>query len=120
MKVNKEDIKIFLVLQLMNILYSLNSVLIKVVSNRWESDGLFVYSTVSVLMAAIFIMAIYALLWQKILSNVDLVVAYMCKGLIVFWGMLWAFLLFNEHIGVLNLLGAALIFCGTYLVTVNG
>lgn len=119
MKINKEKIRIFLILQLMNILYSLNSVMIKVVSNRWESDGLFVFSTVSILIAAVFIMVIYALLWQHILSKVDLIVAYMCKGMIIFWGMLWAVLLFDEHIGILNMLGTVLIFCGTYLVSAD-
>lgn len=119
MKQISEKIGIFLVLQIMNVLYSLNTVLIKLVSMKWESEGLFAVPTISLLFMAIAILAVYALLWQKVLTKVDLTVAYMCKGMIIFWGMLWAFLFFKEHITVINLIGTALIFIGTYLVTTN-
>lgn len=119
MRVNNGRVGIILVLQLMNILYSLNSVLVKIVSIRWEKDGLFGFSTLSLLIGAVLIMAVYALLWQKILSKVELTVAYMCKGMIIFWGMLWAFLFFGENISLFNVIGTLLIFTGTYLVTAN-
>ncbi len=112
-------IGVFIILQLMNILYSLNSVLIKIVSVKWQAEGLFSFMTVLLLLAAIAILAIYALLWQKILTKVDLTVAYMCKGMIIFWGMLWAFLFFRENISVFNVIGTILIFAGTYLVSSN-
>ena len=115
----KKNIKVFLILQLMNILYSLNSVLIKIVSIRWDKEGLFQVTTLLILLAAFLLLALYALLWQKILSKVDLTVAYMCKGMVIFWGMLWAFLFFQEHISLFNILGTILIFGGTYLVTIN-
>lgn len=115
----KNNIGVFLILQFMNVLYSLNSVLIKVVSIRWEDAGLFQPITILLLMGAILLLAIYALLWQKILSKVDLTVAYMCKGMIIFWGMLWAFLFFQERISLFNIIGTIIIFVGTYLVTSN-
>ena len=115
MRVNNGRVGIILVLQLMNILYSLNSVLVKMVSVRWEKDGLFGFSTLSLLIGAVLIMAVYALLWQKILSKVELTVAYMCKGMIIFWG----FLFFGENISLFNVIGTLLIFTGTYLVTAN-
>ncbi len=111
--------EVFIVLQLMNILYSLNSVLIKAVSVRWEKNGLFAFMTLFLLALAIIVLGLYAILWQKILTKVDLTVAYMCKGMIIFWGMLWAFLFFQERITMFNLLGTVLIFIGTYLVTAN-
>ena len=116
---NGSKIRIFIILQLMNILYSLNSVLVKFVSMKWENIGLFALPTLLLLLAAIAILGIYAILWQKILTKVDLTVAYMCKGMIIFWGMLWAFLFFKEQITLFNLLGTGLIFSGTYLVTMN-
>ncbi len=115
----KEKIIIFLLLQVMNILYSLDSVMIKMVSVRWEKNGLFSVSTLLLLTAAFAVLALYALLWQNILSRVDLTVAYMCKGMIIFWGMLWAFLFFKEKITLFNIIGTVIIFCGTYLVTTN-
>ncbi len=110
---------VFFVLQVMNIVYSLNNVLIKVVADRWEKDKLFHFCTLSILAGAFIVLAIYAILWQRILSKVDLSVAYMCKGMIIFWGMLWAFMFFNEHISIYNILGSIIIFIGTYLVTLN-
>ena len=117
----KKDNKvgIFIILQLMNILYSLNSVLVKFVSVKWEKMGLFALPTLLLLLAAVATLGIYAILWQKILTKVDLTVAYMCKGMIIFCCMLWAFLLFKEQITLFNLLGTGLIFSGTYLVTMN-
>lgn len=115
----KKRIGILLVLQLMNVLYSLNSVLIKVVSIRWDDSGLLQPITILILIGAILLLAVYALLWQKILSKVDLTVAYMCKGMIIFWGMLWAFLFFQERISLFNIIGTIIIFVGTYLVTSN-
>ena len=104
---------------MMNILYSLDTVIIKMASLNWERAGLLTPSTLACFFVAGFGLAIYALLWQKILGKVDLTVAYMCKGMIIFWGMIWAALFFKENITFFNLLGTAFIFCGAYLVTVN-
>ncbi|MBO4901194.1 MAG: EamA family transporter [Lachnospiraceae bacterium] len=117
MKEKSSRIGIFIILQIMNVLYSINSVLIKVVSTRWESQGLFKPVTLLLLFAAVAVLGVYAILWQKILTKVDLTVAYMCKGMIIFWGMLWAFLIFGEQITAWNLAGTVIIFAGTYLVT---
>lgn len=119
MKGDSHKLKVFIVLQLMNILYSLNSVLIKFVSVKWESEGLFTFHALAGLFGAILVLAAYAVLWQKILSQVDLTVAYMCRGMIIFWGMLWAYLFFDERISLFNILGTILIFFGVYLVTAN-
>lgn len=119
MKGNGHRIRVLVILQLMNILYSLDSVLLKVVSVRWEAYGLFAFRTLLCLLAAVVLLAVYAVLWQKILSQVDLTVAYMCKGMIVFWGMVWAALFFDERISPFNILGTMVIFGGVYLVTAN-
>jgi drug/metabolite transporter (DMT)-like permease len=103
----------------MNILYSLNQVLIKIVSVKWETIGLFAFPTLAFLFIAIVILGLYAVLWQQILSKVDLTVAYMCKGMIVFWGILWALLIFKEQITIFNITGTVLIFLGTYVMTAN-
>lgn len=114
---NKKNIWItFLSLQLMNVIYSLNSVLIKRASMFWESQGLFSPSTMFLLLSAFFTLGIYAVIWQKILSKVELSIAYMNKGMIVFWGLLWASLFFGEKISLRNIIGTAIIFMGTLLV----
>lgn len=115
-KKNKKVLVIFCALQIMNIVYSLSSVLIKCASLSWELNGFFSLKTISILFMAVAILGIYAALWQMILSKVDLSVAYMCKGMIVFWGVFWAALFFHEIISIFNILGTILICTGTFLV----
>ncbi len=115
-KKNKKVLVIFCALQIMNIVYSLSSVLIKCASLSWELNGFFSLKTISILFMAVAILGIYAVLWQMILSKVDLSVAYMCKGMIVFWGVFWAALFFHEIISIFNILGTILICTGTFLV----
>ncbi len=113
---NASRIQVFAILQLMNILFSLDSVLIKLASIIWEKDGLLSIKVIGLLVVAVAVLGIYAICWQKILSRIELTVAYMCKGMTIFWGMLWSFLLFKESITVLNIVGCFVIFLGTYMV----
>lgn len=64
----------------------------------------------------IFILGIYAIIWQQIIKRVDISIAYANRAMAIFWSMLWAFLLFHEQITVQNLIGVALIFAGTWVV----
>lgn len=117
MKQNKHIIPVFIVLQGMNILFSLNGILIKTASDLWEKSGLFAIRTIMAFFGAIALLGIYAFLWQQILSRVELTVAYMCKGMTIFWGMLWSFVFFQEEITFFNILGVLMIFAGSILVT---
>ena len=111
-----EKFKMILVMQVMNIVFSLNSVLIKLASISWQDNGLFAVKTVFLLGVAIGSLGIYAVVWQVILSKVDLAVAYLNKGTVVFWGLIWAFLFFKERISLLNIVGCVIIFTGLILV----
>ncbi len=106
----------FVILQIMNIIFSLDSVLIKGASIEWEKNGLFSIRTLTLLALVVIVLAVYAVMWQMILMHISLSVAYLSKGLIVFWGLLWSVVFFSEKITMLNLVGAVLIFCGTILV----
>ena len=64
----------------------------------------------------IFVLGLYAIIWQQIIKRVDISIAYANRAVAVFWTMLWSFLLFNEQITVQNLIGVALIFVGTWVV----
>ncbi|MBR5564919.1 MAG: EamA family transporter [Roseburia sp.] len=108
--------KIIIVLQIMNIIFSLNNVLVKCASSSWKENGLFHEKTIFLTCMAVFILACYAVLWQMILKQVNLSVAYLSKGLVVFWGLLWAYFIFDEKITLLNIIGAIVIFVGTLLI----
>ena len=64
----------------------------------------------------IFVLGVYAVIWQQIIKRVDISIAYANRSLAIFWSMLWAFLLFKEQITLQNLAGVALIFVGTWVV----
>ena len=64
----------------------------------------------------IFVLGLYAIIWQQIIKRVDISIAYANRAVAVFWTMLWSFLLFNEQITIQNLIGVALIFVGTWVV----
>ncbi len=112
----RNNIILFVVLQIMNVIFSLDSVLIKCASVSWENKGLFSVNTIALLGLAIAVLAIYAVIWQMILGHVKLAVAYLSKGLVVFWGLLWSVIFFQEQITWLNFVGTAFIFAGTILV----
>ena len=62
------------------------------------------------------IMAVYAVLWQQILKKLPLNVAYANKAVTVIWGLIWGMIIFKEQITLNNILGAALIILGIYVV----
>ena len=59
---------------------------------------------------------LYALLWQKVLKRMSLVLAYANKAVTVIWGLIWGYILFNENITIWNLVGAIIIIFGICLI----
>ena len=113
---SKKNIMLFLLMQVMNVVFSLNSVLMKLASVSWQKEGLFALQTIAILFAAVAVMGVYAVAWQAILSRVDLAQAYLNKGTVVFWGLLWSVVVFQEQITVLNIAGSLIIFIGLMMV----
>ncbi len=68
----------------------------------------------------IFIMAVYALLWQQVLKMLPLNVAYANKAVTVVWGIMWGVMLFNETITLNNIIGAVIVIAGAVLMMTGG
>lgn len=64
-------------------------------------------------------LGIYAIAWQQVLKRFSLIKAMSSKGITVIISMLWAVLLFREHITVQNIIGAVLIMIGIGLVSTS-
>lgn len=62
------------------------------------------------------IMFLYAIVWQQILRQLPLSVAYANKPVGLAWGMIWGALFFREEITWNMILGSLIIFIGIYLV----
>lgn len=109
---SKSKIGSVIFLHLTFLVYSLASVFSKkagaeeVLSIRF----LFFYGMV------LFILMLYAVLWQQNLKRIPLVTAYANKAVTVIWGMVWGVLLWHEKFFLKNIIGAVIIMLGVVLV----
>lgn len=65
---------------------------------------------------ALFIMFVYAILWQIILKNVGMTVAYSNRMITIVWGMIWGKVLFSEKITIPNIIGSIIIMIGLFIM----
>ena len=66
------------------------------------------------------VLGLYAIFWQQIIKRVDLSVAYANRSIAILWSMIWATLIFGEHISVQNIIGVLLVIAGTMIVNKEG
>ena len=111
-KFDKEKIMPFIQLHILLFLFSLGSVCSKIAGGAEFLSIKFIifYGLVLVSLFG------YALVWQQLLKKLPLVTAYANKAVTVIWGLLWGMIIFKEQITIWNILGAALIIFGIYVV----
>ena len=97
-------------------LYSITSILSKIASSFLEKD---IWMVMAILLIMLIVLASYAFLWQKLLKKVDLSIAYVNKGMLLFWSMIWSVVIFREDITILNIIGTIIIFVGIMVVNEN-
>lgn len=68
----------------------------------------------------IFCLGVYALVWQQVLKRFSLVTAMANKGVVVIINLIWSVLLFQEAITLYNIIGAAIIIGGIWMVSSDG
>ena len=67
-----------------------------------------------------FIMFVYAIIWQQLLKKYPLNIAYANKGTLPLITMVWGVTLFNETITLLMIVGAIIVILGIGLVVSDG
>lgn len=67
------------------------------------------------LAGALGVMGLYAICWQQVLRRIELSTAYMFKGTSLIFVMLLAWMIFDETITGMNVIGAAVIILGIVL-----
>ena len=97
-------------------LYSIISILSKIASSFLEKE---IWMVMVILLIMLIVLASYAFLWQKLLKKVDLSIAYVNKGMLLFWSMIWSVVIFREEITILNIIGTIIIFVGIMVVNEN-
>ncbi|MDD3268865.1 MAG: EamA family transporter [Syntrophomonadaceae bacterium] len=99
-------------LQLSTFILSLGAIVAK------QASGFKMFSVdfISYYLLEIFIIGVYAILWQQIIKKFEISVAYANKGTLIIWTMIWAVLFFQETVSINNVLGAALVIAGIIMV----
>ena len=64
------------------------------------------------LCSVIFVLTVYAVLWQMILKVIPLNRAYPFRSLGLVYGLLISSLAFHEEVTIYNILGSAIVMCG--------
>ena len=107
------------------VLRAINQVLMKLAAMEWaalepagadRADGSVVYASLGLGVAIIFVLLARAIAWQKALAELPLTVAYPFFALTLLTLMGSGNLIFDETITLPNLLGAALICIGIYVI----
>ena len=65
----------------------------------------------------IFVLGIYALIWQQLLKKFSLITAMSCRGIVVILSLIWAVVIFRESITIFHIVGSVLIVLGIYVVS---
>ena len=108
----KEKVKTFLLLHLLLFMYSSAGICSKLAAGvPFLSFGFFLLYG-----ALLFILFLYAVMWQQILKKMKLVTAYANKSVTIIWGLIWGVLLFNEEISLSKIVGIVIIVIGVYFV----
>ena len=68
---------------------------------------------------ALFLLAVYALLWQQVLKRLPLSEAFACKAVTVVLGMLWGWLFFSEAISLNKIIGGVVIVVGVIIAVID-
>ncbi len=106
----KNNWKYFWALQIALFVSSLGGICSKM-AGRQEFLSLPFIFYYGLLLATLFF---YAVVWQQVLKKISLTVAYACKGIGIFYGILWGVLFFHERIQWNMILGALLVLAGVY------
>ncbi len=97
------------------LVYSFVSVFAKIASIQENF-----FKTLFFMGTEIVLLGVYALIWQQVLKRFSLVVAMSNKGVTVIFSLVWSIIIFKESITLWNVVGAALIILGIWMVSADG
>ena len=104
--------KTFILLQIALIIFASCSIFSKLASNE---TGL-TFNYLFFMGCQLFALAVYAVLWQFVLKDMPLTIAYANKGIVLIYSALIGLLMFNEPISLTNILGMAIIIVGIIIM----
>lgn len=104
----KKDIKPYILLNIILLVYSFSSVFSKLASleNFMSTKFIIFYALV------IFCLGVYAIGWQQVIKCIPLTSAFANKAITIIWGIILGFIIFNENITFFKVVGALLVIIG--------
>lgn len=105
---NKINIKNILNLQAVFFIYSI----ISIISKKASDQEIFSLEFIILYGLEVFILGIYALLWQQVIKKIELSVAYANKAVTLLWALVWGVVLFKEQITLPKIAGILLVMTG--------
>ena len=109
---DKIKIKNIILLQLIVIIYTINSIIGKLSADEEFMSMRFILFYV----AEVGVLGIYALLWQQMIKRFDLSIAYANRAMALIWSAVWAVVIFHESLSIKNIIGILLVISGTVVV----
>ena len=109
---DKIKIKNIILLQLIVIIYPINSIIGKLSAGEEFMSMRFILFYV----AEVGVLGIYALLWQQMIKRFDLSIAYANRAMALIWSAVWAVVIFHESLSIKNVIGILLVIAGTVVV----
>ena len=109
---DKIKIKNIILLQLIVIIYTINSIIGKLSAGEAFMSMRFILFYV----AEVGVLGIYALLWQQMIKRFDLSIAYANRAMALIWSAVWAVVIFHESLSIKNIIGILLVIAGTVVV----
>lgn len=112
MNSKKENVKDYLLLNIVFIGYSFSGICSKFAS----MEEIFSWKWIIFYGISVLILFGYAIIWQNILKRLPLVNAYANKAVTVIWGIVWGKIFFYENITIEKIVGSIILGIGIYFV----
>ena len=107
----KENVKNYIVLNILFVLVSLSSVCSKFASQcEFLSLRYCVFQ-----LGMVFFLGVYAIGWQQVIKKMPLTTAYVNKAVTVAWGLIWGVVIFREELTPGRIIGALIVIAGVVL-----
>ena len=112
---NRKKLAIFIALHIILAIYSISGILSKMAAKTTflNLDFCLYY------LGIILILGIYAIVWQQMIKELPLTVAFANKAVTVLWGIIWGIIIFDETISPVQTVGAILIIIGIVLYSID-
>ncbi len=103
-----------LVLQFAVMIYSINTVVAKFVSE----EEFLSFRFLVLYFLEFCVLGVYAIFWQQLIKRFELSIAYANKAMTLLWSLLWSVVIFHESVTVAKVIGVVLVIIGT--IVING